>query len=242
MGEMHESATIRSWAEWFERRAQHYDNPLMKMAYYVEGHPIPIEVMQATIEDVWGKLRATSQSSVLDVGGGVGLFSQVFRPWLRSLIGTDISFSMIRDAYRLNPEGTFLVCEAATLPFVSCRFDRLLCYSVFHYLSDLSHARKALNEFVRVVKNGGLILVGDVPFTQHMQSIEQKSSCALPIDKPVHYPASLWHTLKHMTYEERFFVEFCTAEGHRCEVLTQDIKGRASSSYRFDILIEVAKS
>ena len=237
---MDKTSEITSWAEWFERRAQYYEDPLLKMAYYVDGRPIPMEVMQATIEDVWEKLHATSECSVLDIGGGVGLFTQAFEPRVRLMIGTDISFTMVQDAYRLNPDGMFLVCEAATLPFGSGSFDRILCYSVFHYFSDLSRARKALDESVRVVKNGGLILVGDVP---HAQRLEQKHTCEAIVERPIHYyPASLQHNLTQMSYELEFFVRFSTANGHRCECLMQDIKGKPSSSCRFDILIEVVKS
>lgn len=239
MGNLPKSSEIKSWTEWFERRAKYYDDPFMKMAYYIDKHPIPIEVMLATIEDAWKKLRATNECNLLDVGGGVGLFTQAFQSRLRHIITTDVSFTMVQDAHKLNPKGTFFVCEAAALPLVSCCFDRLICYSVFHYFSDLSHAREALIEFVRVVKNGGLMIIGDVPL--HKQQGERKHTSEAKVERSIHYPASLEHNLKQLTYEPEFFIEFCTANGHNYEVLSQEIKGKLSSSSRFDVRIKVIK-
>jgi len=236
------SSEIKSWTEWFERRAQYYDNPLMKMAYYIEGRPIPMEVIEATIEDVWKKLRATSECNLLDVGAGMGLFTKAFQSKLSSSIGTDISYNMVRDAYRLNPSGIFAVCEAASIPFKSECFDRLICYSTFHYFSNLAYAKDALIEFARIVKNRGLILVGDIPLNmKHRQQVKIKSTSESTAKQPIHYPVFLEHNLKYTTYDPEFFVEFSFANGYDCDVLKQNIKEKETSSYRFDVVIEVLK-
>jgi len=229
---------IKSWAEWFEKRAEYYDNPLLKMAYYIGGQPVPDDVMACTIDDVWKKLRAGASDELLDVGGGVGLFSQAYTPRIKRAVTTDISFSMIRGGLKINPAGEYIVCDAALLPFASSTFDRLLCYSVFHYLRDLDHAACVVREFVRVVKCGGAILIGDVP-KKVLEQPKAKRSTAQ--GKAVHFPSSLKHDLRQMSYEPEFFVSLCREMGAGCDILDQDIKGKITSNCRFDVYVKADK-
>src|SRR3989338_7623814 len=154
-----------SWAQWFERCARHYKDPRMKMAYYRDGRsgkPVSIKVMRAIQKDIWKKLKPAPHSRILDAGGGIGLFSRSFQYQTKSVVGTDISPTMMRDARRLNPNGKFVVCDIGLLPFMRGSFDRILCYSVFHYLKNTAQAIKALDEFMRVVKKNGSVMIGDV--------------------------------------------------------------------------------
>ncbi|MEA1867470.1 MAG: hypothetical protein U9N19_05135 [Thermodesulfobacteriota bacterium] len=70
MDKKEDCSEIKSWTEWYDK---YYDNPLLKMAYAIKGVPIPYQVIASTIEDVWKKLRANDDSTLLDVGVGVGL-------------------------------------------------------------------------------------------------------------------------------------------------------------------------
>jgi ubiquinone/menaquinone biosynthesis C-methylase UbiE len=242
MDNIDETSDIKTWAEWFERRAQYYDDPLLKMGYFVDGQTVSAEVMMATIDDVWKKLRSEKENTLLDVGGGVGLFAHELQSRFKSIVTTDISLGMASDGRKMHPDGIFFVCSAAALPFSSSSFDRLLCYSVFHYLQERSHVKKVLSEFSRVVKNGGMILIGDVPSKQmEAQMITDTHDYKTNKKKPSYYPPVLAHDLSQLRLEPDFFVEFCRDFGLSCRTLKQDIKGKVTSSSRFDILIEVAK-
>ncbi|HLD69157.1 MAG TPA: class I SAM-dependent methyltransferase [Candidatus Omnitrophota bacterium] len=247
---------ISSWAQWFDRCAQHYQDPRMKMAYYKDaatGVPVPMETLHAIHEDVWKKLRADSQCSLLDVGSGIGLFVQAFQNRLHRVVGTDISFNMMRDATAINPQAVFLQCDVSSLPFSSKSFDRVLCYSVFHYLKNDSHAQRTIDEFRRVVKKNGVILIGDVLYpTRHSERSPTgevknlngeeilRSTKGLPQDdsKPSHawWPSSLNHQLKKKTYLPAFFKNYCKKNGLKCEILNQDIKGKDKNE-RYDVAI-----
>lgn len=240
MANKSKSREIKSWAEWFERRAKYYDNALLKVAYYIDGQPISDTVIAAIISDVWEKLRAGNECSMLDIGAGVGLFTRVFTERLKYIVTTDISPAMAKDGRRMNPGADFLVCEANYLPFASSSFDRLLCYSVFHYFKDLAYAERALGEFLRVVKNEGLILIGDVP-RHTVRNCPLEGAPKKEIRQKVHYPASLKHNLKQMNFEPEFFTKFCKNRGLNCNILAQNIDGKPTISSRFDVLIEAAK-
>lgn len=229
---------IKSWAEWFDRRAQHYDEPLAKIAYYMDGKLLPAELMERTLQDAFDKLQITSECSLLDVGGGVGLFARAFRSKLKRIITTDISFTMAKNGRDLINEDNFIVTNAAALPFKSCFFERLLCYSVFHYFHDLYFAKEVLSEFIRVVKRGGFILIGDIPLqVQQKNEIKKQDNKRDIIQKP-HYPQALKHGLKTLEFKTEFFIEFCNENRVGCKVLKQNIKGKPASISRYDVLME----
>ncbi len=226
---------ISSWAEWFDRCAQLYKDPRMKMAYYKDGatgEPVSMETLHAIHEDVWKKLRANQQHTLLDVGSGIGLFIQAFQNRLRRIVGTDISFHMMKDATAINPQGIFLQCDVSSLPFSSKIFDRVLCYSVFHYLKNDSHAQKTIDEFRRVVKKDGLILIGDVlyPFKKVPSKKNSQSS--------VWWPSSLNHRLQKKNFPPDFFIDYCQKNNLKYEILNQDIKGKDKNE-RYDVAIQL---
>lgn len=229
---------IKSWAEWFDRRSQYYDDPLAKIAYYMDGKLLPVELMDLTLRDTFNKLRITSECSLLDVGGGVGLFARAFRSKLKRIITTDISFAMAKDGSNLIPEDNFIVTSAATLPFKSCFFERLLCYSVFQYFQDLFFAKEVLSEFIRVVKKGGFILIGDIPSQVQQKKEMKKQDNKRYITQKPHYPPALKHDLKTLEFKTEFFLEFCNENDVGCKVLKQNIKGKPTSISRYDVLIE----
>ena len=255
---------ISSWAEWFDRCARHYQDPRMKMAYYQDGatgEPVSMETLHAMHEDVWKKLRAAPQCTLLDVGSGIGLFVQAFQNRLRRIVGTDIALTMMKDAAAINPRGIFLQCDVSSLPFSSKTFDRLLCYSVFHYLTDDAHAQKTIDEFRRVVQTGGLILIGDVLYPVEFLKRNLSFPNALvgnpneivtgPPTKTFggdnskkNNPSSAWwpsclnHRLKKKTFPPEFFRNYCQKNGGKCEILTQDIKGKDKNE-RYDVAIRL---
>lgn len=220
-----------TWAEWFDRRAGYYKDPRMKAAYYIDGKPVPDRFMEAVIDDAWRKLSAGRGDTVLDIGGGAGMFAGKFSPGVKRYVITDISFAMAREGRRLNRKNAFFVCEASMLPFRDDSFDRIICYSVFHYFPDNGYAVHAIKEFKRVVKRGGSILIGDVPMEVKEKAATTKKK------RRSSYPARLKHNLKYHYYRPGFFKKACAANGLRCEILAQDIEEKETARVRFDVLI-----
>ncbi len=229
------SAPIKTWSEWFERAARHYKDHRMKMSYYRDaqtGRPVPFTVMKRIYRDIWKKLKARKHHSLLEVGCGVGYFYRDYQKKVKRMTGTDISAKMVEDARRVNPRGKFFTCESHKLPFPGNSFDRLLCFSVFHYFSSLAYTRKVLNEFDRVTAPGAIILIGDLV----LPGSDKKSATHNGAAK-AWWPDFLSHRLKKLRFRPDFFKKYCRQKGFKCEILRQRIPGRFLPETRYDVRI-----
>lgn len=102
---------------------------------------------------------------VLDAGCGVGLdaarMAELVSPG-GEVVGLDYSATMVEVA-RDRHEGarlpaTFVQGDLDALPFDDCSFERCRAAGTFQHLAD---PRRALDELVRVLAPGGLVLIAD---------------------------------------------------------------------------------
>jgi ubiquinone/menaquinone biosynthesis C-methylase UbiE len=104
---------------------------------------------------------------LLDVGTGPG---NIPRKLLRRspalhVVGVDLSPAMIRAAREaarregLAPRASFLLADAARLPFAAASFDSVISNSLLHHLTQPA---AVFDEMARVVKPGGRILLRDL--------------------------------------------------------------------------------
>lgn len=231
-----------SWAQWFDRCADYYKDPRMKMSYYKDGktgQPVSKTELQAIHKDVWRKIDAKPDSRILDVGSGIGLFIQAFQNKVKKMVGIDISLNMMKDASALNPKGIFLQCTVSRLPFSPNSFDRILCYSVFHYLKDNLQAEQTLREFCRITKKDGMIFIGDLLLPSPKPgNLPQKKLDPSNKKTKKWWPSILDHSLEKKSFDPKFFLTYCKTEKLKCDILRQDIKSKPTSSSRYDVLIK----
>ncbi|MBN1812284.1 MAG: class I SAM-dependent methyltransferase [Anaerolineae bacterium] len=102
---------------------------------------------------------------VLDVGCGVGVTPcHVARAYGCQVVGVDLRAAMVQRAReRAQREGVgeqteFRVADARDLPFDDAAFDVVVCESVLAFLSG---REKAMEEFARVAKPGGIIGINE---------------------------------------------------------------------------------
>ncbi|MEO8296726.1 MAG: class I SAM-dependent methyltransferase [Burkholderiales bacterium] len=101
---------------------------------------------------------------VADVGCGWGRslkrLNDRFRP--HSLIGMDIDPSMLAaaraEAARSGIPAEFIECSSASIPMADGSVDLLWCHQTFHHLVE---QERAIAEFFRVLKPGGLLLFAE---------------------------------------------------------------------------------
>jgi ubiquinone/menaquinone biosynthesis C-methylase UbiE len=104
-----------------------------------------------------------SRNLVLDIGTGNGRNLLVCPDGFRKAVGLDLCRSMLDIARRnLSEHGLLgrtdlIVADAAYLPFVNDAFEACINTAVLHHVSN-SEFEKAVNEAVRVLKNGGELL------------------------------------------------------------------------------------
>ncbi len=97
------------------------------------------------------------RGTVLDVGCAWGRMFPVFKKFGEKITGIDISKAMIDEAKKNFGRDPLVdglhECEAESLPFSDGQFDNVACLAVF----DATYQNRALAEFLRVLKKGGLL-------------------------------------------------------------------------------------
>ena len=224
---------VTSWAQWFNRAASHYSDPRLKMAYITDvdsGQPVHEDVMRSIYFDIWNKLDAKKNDTILDVGCGVGYLTKHFFNKVKKIVGMDVSFAMVQSAYSINPGYPFLVGKADAIPFSCNSFNRVVCYSVFQYLKDKDMAIVVLDEFIRIQNSPGCVFIGDVlePFCINSGSKEKTNKW---------WPENLNHNLEKLTLPSDFFKGYCKKNKFKCEIIEQNLPDRNLEAPRYDVII-----
>ena len=103
------------------------------------------------IENIKGK-------RILDVGCGPGRDVKYFSERGFEVVGIDLSENFIRIASEKVPEARFALMDMRKMEFPGKQFDGIWACGSFQHLPK-KDARKALLEFRRVLKRGGLVYV-----------------------------------------------------------------------------------
>ena len=101
---------------------------------------------------------ASRPKNALDVGCGEGRFCRMLAKLGVATTGIDPTPSLIAEARRRHPEGTYIEADAAKLPLEAQSFDLVVaCLS----LVDIPEAEPAIAEMARVMKPGGRLLIAN---------------------------------------------------------------------------------
>jgi SAM-dependent methyltransferase len=183
------------------------------------------------LRDVLRKLDLRSTDSLLDIGCNVGNFLIPFSFLVRISTGVDhpdclrVLRSRFHDGRMELLAGDFMELKVAG------PFNKILCYSVLHYLSDAHQVKHFVAKALSLLAPGGRALFGDIPLVRKkerfLDSAEGKSfdaewrrkrasnptpEIALPPDPDlVQFDDLLVQELE----------ELCSQSGCRCELLDQ---------------------
>ena len=231
--------SITSWSEWFDRAAKTFEDPRMKIAYYSNaktGTPYSRRAVLATMRHIWDKLKPRPSHIILDVGCGVGYFTQVYSKKVKQVIGVDIAPNMIKSAYELNPKGFFLVSRADVLCFKSKQFDRIFSYGVTQYMANDKAVESMLDEILSLIKPNGRILVGDIlePIENSPAGFYKKKT----VKGKRWWPKTLDHDLTKFYVPKEFFIRYCKKHNLSCRFFNQKLSGRHIPTPRYDVVIE----
>jgi SAM-dependent methyltransferase len=108
-------------------------------------------------------LSLDGQSIVLDAGCGIGEFSNSIAGRVRTTIGVDFSKEMVKFAranvsrdHQKNSE--FFICDIKKMPFKDDWLNRIVCSSVFQYMS-LRSVAETLQELKRMSRDGAIMVL-----------------------------------------------------------------------------------
>jgi SAM-dependent methyltransferase len=122
--------------------------------------------------------RAPRPWRLLDAGCGQGT-AAAFLGGDARVIGTDVSFPMLREAVHRGPVA---VQEPFDLPFPDATFDAAFAFCVYHHIDDGQHVRH-LRELTRVVAPGGHVCIFEHnPYNPVTKMIFDRA----PIDRGCH--------------------------------------------------------
>ena len=101
-------------------------------------------------------MRVGTGQKILEVGLGTGYHGKVLKDRLDvGYFGVEISEKLIMKARNI-VSGSLVRADGMHLPFKNKSFDHIFCVSVIYLMDDIG---KAIDEFVRVVKPGGKLIL-----------------------------------------------------------------------------------
>jgi ubiquinone/menaquinone biosynthesis C-methylase UbiE len=95
----------------------------------------------------------------VDIGCGEGRLTRDLKALGHRVVGVDHSQSLIAAAREADPEGEYVVADAARLPFDEAAADLAVA---FMSLMDMDDMRAAIREMARVLVPGGLVVAAVV--------------------------------------------------------------------------------
>lgn len=141
----------------FDKKAPEYD------AWYATQKGALVDALET--ECAFGLFQPSPGMRVCDAGCGTGNFSLKMAALGATVEGVDLSETMItyaKEKAATSPFAdrlSFQVGDLYKLPFPDNHFDSVLSMAAFEFIHE---DRRALEEFMRVTKPGGRVLIGTI--------------------------------------------------------------------------------
>lgn len=119
--------------------------------------------VECIVADIVRKLEINSQSSVLEIGCGVGLLLTPLSCQVARAVGVDHEQCIERYKEFGVPNNVELIPGRWPLVELAETFDSVVVYSVLHYLKDPKDAFQFIDKALLSLKNNGKLLLADIP-------------------------------------------------------------------------------
>jgi SAM-dependent methyltransferase len=137
----------------------------------------------------------------LDVGCGEGRVSRDLKELGHDVVGVDASKTMVAAAREADPEGEYVVADAAALPFPDGHADLVVS---FMSLMDVDDMPGAAREFARVMEPGGRLAL----------AVIHPMNSAHEYDREGKHPAE-WLVLTEAYFDRRVYRDVIERDGLR---------------------------
>jgi ubiquinone/menaquinone biosynthesis C-methylase UbiE len=111
--------------------------------------------------------KFTHNKSVLEIACGSGFGLEYLAENALKLTACDIDFNLIQTAKKniiSNDKITLIQADAHNLPFENFSMDTIIIFEAIYYLSDIN---KFVNEVLRLLKTGGVLIISSVNCQWH---------------------------------------------------------------------------
>ncbi|MBU1901590.1 methyltransferase domain-containing protein, partial [Patescibacteria group bacterium] len=134
-----------------------------------------IFVEKKIVRDVHEKLTISSKDILLDLGGGCGNITKYLLEKCHQVCLADMAEQTISVAKKKLSKFSNVVYKIVDinqdLPFKDSEFDKIVCYSVVHYLDKKEYIEGLILELIRITNSDGKILIGDIPLKEKHASL-----------------------------------------------------------------------
>lgn len=128
------------------------------------------KVFKRTFNDIDYKIKFQPSDEVLDLGGGAGQLTRLIAQKCHHIVLADAAAEALKLARRNltnRSNADFSLCDISQpLPFANEKFDKIICYSVVHYLNNYQEFQYLIKELLRISKPNAKILIADIPLQE----------------------------------------------------------------------------
>jgi len=163
-----------------------------------------------TLVDITSKpLNIQAEFSLLEFGCGAAAYLSKLTEIYPDLhvSGIDYSSELLEKARSFLPKANFYISDIRKTDFLLANsYDVVLSFSVFQYLPSRQAVRQVMEQMLRVVKPGGMILIGDVRDPLRYDLVKSARNDAIK-DRQKHSSKDPQHLLLEPAFFEQLSVE-----------------------------------
>ena len=116
------------------------------------------------VQDILEKLKLKKKDNIIDIGCGAGNITIPLNSFVSNTTCIDHPYCLDRLNSRLDKSKGFKLIPGNFIDLkINKTFDKVLCYSVIHYLKDEKEMWDFIKKAISLLKPGGLALFGDLP-------------------------------------------------------------------------------
>ncbi len=144
-----------------------------------EDNEYPFAGYKDVLNTIYNHIRSKNEAKVLDIGFGTGVLTKRLYDDGYEIWGIDFSEKMIEISKEKMSEANLIqynFAEGIPEEIESEKFDFIISTYALHHLDDIEKL-KFLNKLLNLLKNKGMVLIGDVAFETRNMLEKCKKDC-----------------------------------------------------------------
>ena len=169
-----------NWKEFWDQQATLNSNPQAQVGRVKKGLTVQAPVVEEITDRISTLLDVQPSDHLLDICCGNGILTLPLASKCHSIVGVDISTEQLalaqlnasKENIRYQLADAIQLVQNPALAAISPPdgYDKINLYFSFQYLDTFNKGKNALQGMLHLLKNNGLILLGDVPEQQHFHT------------------------------------------------------------------------